>query len=309
MTDLCVIGGAHIDRLARLAAHHRPQTSNPATINETIGGGGFNAARAARRMGARVAILSARGGDASGVAIANAIQDAGLMDLSSTHLDRATPTYTAILEPNGELVTAIADMALYEQAIARTLSRSPVKAALEASRSILVDANLSADVLSRITAQYNEDMPVFALAISSAKALRLREALPRFSAIFLNRHEASALNGLSSEAPSNEHAKALSALGVQRASISAGAECAALLDHGQVMLIEPPRIDVIDVTGAGDALAGTAISTMLQGHDFASALRFGHAAAALTACALGPCPPINKNAIVNLAQSLNWSER
>jgi pseudouridine kinase len=307
MSDLVVIGGAHIDRLARLSSAHRPQTSNPAAISETIGGGGFNAARAARRMGISVAMLSARGGDASGAEVAAAIQSAGITDLSSTHLDRSTPTYTAILEPGGELVTAIADMALYETSISRTLSRSPVKAALNDARAILIDANLADVAIAQTSEHYASSKPVFALAISAAKAVRLLANLALFAAVFLNRYEAATLTQLPTSASAAAHAAALAKLGVQRASVSAGREPAAALDHGKITLLPPPEITVVDVTGAGDALAGTTIASMLQTQDFLASLRLGHAAAALTASAQGPSPMIAINDIRALAENLKWT--
>ena len=102
MSNLLIIGGAHVDRLARLKAPHRAHTSNPVEITEDVGGGCFNAGRAARRFAVNVSLLSARGADAAGGLVDQAIKSAGITDVSSVHLDRATPTYTAILAPDGE---------------------------------------------------------------------------------------------------------------------------------------------------------------------------------------------------------------
>jgi pseudouridine kinase len=158
--NLLVIGGAHVDRLARLKAPHIPQTSNPVEISESVGGGSFNAARAAKRLNLIITILSARGGDTGGALVEQAIGAASIEDLSSVHLDRATPSYTAILEPDGELVTAIADMGLYETSIARSFRRAPVQKAAGNADAILCDANISAAGISGLFADIAKGKPV-----------------------------------------------------------------------------------------------------------------------------------------------------
>jgi pseudouridine kinase len=310
MGGLLVIGGAHIDRIARLAAPHRLHTSNPAIIREAPGGGGFNAARAARRFGVAVAMLSARGGDAAGDRVAEAIATAGITDLAGVHLDHATPSYTAILEPDGELVTAIADMGLHETGIARSLARGPVRAAAAAADALLCDANLSPAALQRIAGDpAGTGKPLHALAISSAKVVRLAPLAARFDTVFFNRHEAAALSGLNADEPAARLASALAALGFRSASVTAGGAPAALLHLGTVSTIGPPQLAIADVTGAGDALAGTTIACMIEGMDLPEALRRGHAAAALTASMEGPFPDFTRDAVERLAQSIAPSTR
>jgi hypothetical protein len=116
MARILAIGGAHIDRTGRLSSPHRPGASNPGHWESTPGGGVFNAARNLARLGHRVALVSPRGGDAAAGQVAAAAREAGIEDCPLTFLDRATPSYTSILEPDGNLVTALADMALYDRA-------------------------------------------------------------------------------------------------------------------------------------------------------------------------------------------------
>ncbi|MEO9614978.1 MAG: PfkB family carbohydrate kinase, partial [Nitratireductor sp.] len=96
------IGGAHIDRRGRVADRFVPGASNPGTMREEVGGGVFNAARVMAGRGSRVALMAARGGDAAGEAVAAAIAQAGIKDLSGVYLDRTTASYTAILDADGD---------------------------------------------------------------------------------------------------------------------------------------------------------------------------------------------------------------
>jgi pseudouridine kinase len=298
-----VIGGAHVDRQARLLAPHRPATSNPVSGLEQVGGGALNAARAMRRFGLHVSLLSARSADAAGTLVEQALAEAGIEELSSVHLDRPTPSYTAILEPDGELVTAIADMGLYEAALGKSLRRAPVLAAAAGADALLCDANMLSPAIG-VAIELADGKPVFALAISAGKAPRLEPYLGRFEAVFLNRFEAEALTGLSNTRPAAEHAVALAERGVRRAIVTAGAADAALLDDGRVHLLSPPSITVADVIGAGDALAGTTIAGLLRGMPMIEAARLGIAAAALTASRVGPSPAMTLAEISALAETI-----
>ncbi len=305
--NLLSIGGAHVDRLARLKAPHIAQTSNPVSISENVGGGSFNAARAARRFGIHVSMLSARGGDAGGTLVEEAIVAAGITDLSSVHLDRTTPSYTAILEPDGELVTAIADMGLYETAIARSFKRAPVQKAAASADAILCDANLTEAGIAGIFADVATGKPVYAIAISASKVRRFSQFLPSIACLFMNRFEAAALNGLPATTSYGAFVEAFRAKNLRRAVITAGGEPAMLLDGENITLLVPPPVRVVDVTGAGDCLAGTMVAAILGGSSFIDAAKLGLAAASLTASRQGPSPVISQQEIETLSASHQWN--
>ena len=278
---LLAVGGAHIDRRGQISGEHVPGASNPGTMREEPGGGALNAAAAARQLGARVMLLSARGGDAQGAAVARAIKDAGLEDLSSTFLDRSTATYTAILDRHGDVVTALADMAIYETALPRLITRRATRDAIAASKAILADANLPVESLRRLMALAGEK-PVFIIAVSPAKAVRLDGLLGGVSCLFLNVREAKALAGIHSTgeiAPADILAR-LAQAGLSRAVMTNGPADVWLLDHGAVSSLTPPKTrKIADVTGAGDALAGVTAASLLLGSSFNAAVRAGIAAA------------------------------
>ena len=275
------VGGAHIDRRGQITGEHVPGASNPGTMREEAGGGALNAAAAARQMGARVLFLSARGGDAEGEAVARAIAGAGLEDISSTFLDRRTATYTAILDRNGDVVTALSDMAIYETALPRLISRRATRDAMSEADAILADANMPADSIRRLMALAG-GKPLFMIAVSPAKVSRLNGLFRGVHCLFMNRREARALAGLD---PGEDLAPAellaqLSQSGLKNAVMTNGAGEVFLLDSGAISSLMPPQAQIIaDVTGAGDALAGVAAARMMHGGSFASSVKAGIAAA------------------------------
>jgi pseudouridine kinase len=279
---LFAVGGAHMDRRGQSSVPFILGASNPGIMREEPGGGVFNALRLAVRRGVEAEMLSVRGGDRVGDVIGAAFEAAGIRDSSAVFIDRATPSYTAILDEHGDVVAAIADMALYELALPRQLRRRKVRDSIEAADAVFGDANLPSEALQRL-AELAGDKPLYALAISPAKAVRLRPVLGNLACLFLNRREAFALTGLGSDASLPDLHKALRAEGLRTAIVSNGGEAAlAYSDDGAFSLL-PPAIDgIADVTGAGDALAGGTIAALMRGNTLQNAVREGFAASALT---------------------------
>ncbi|WP_099866648.1 carbohydrate kinase family protein [Pararhizobium haloflavum] len=280
MTRILVIGGAHVDRRATLSGPTEMHASNPGTWREETGGGAFNATRALSRLGADVCLVAPRGGDIHGVAVSDAAAAAGIDDRPITFLDRATPTYTAILDEHGDLVVALADMALYDLFGPRQFDRRSMREAIVSADHVLVDANLPARTIERLAARCGEfGRPLAAIAISPAKVMRLEGVLPSLSVLFLNEREAAALADRAAARPQDWPA-ILRQCGLRAGIVTRGAMPAIAFDGHQAWMVEPPlRQHVVDVTGAGDALAAATLVGLIAGMALPQALRRGCAAA------------------------------
>lgn len=279
---LLAVGGAHIDRRGRFTVDYVAEASNPGRMREDVGGGAFNAARWAVRRGITVSLVSLRGGDVAGERVTLAIESAGIEDLSATFLDRATPSYTAILTRDGELVTGLADMELYEIGFPKQLRRRKFREAAREADALLADANIPAEAFA-FFAGLAPEKPLFAIAVSPAKAPRLLPSLGRISCLFMNRREACHLAGLSLGSEPRAAAKALASMGLRAGVITGGGMPA--LCFGQALLFEiapPPARRIADVTGAGDALAGATAAALMRGLSLPESVREGMAAAMLT---------------------------
>ncbi len=280
---ILVLGGAHVDRRGRIFGETAPGASNPGAWFEEPGGGGFNAARNLARLGFDVRMISPRGGDPSGEMVAEAASHAGVEDTPFVFLDRKTPSYTAILERDGNLVIALADMELYQLFSPRRLTIRAVRDAFEIADLVLCDANLPAETLAAIAAKASADgKPVAAIAISPAKVMRLKPCLAGIDHLFLNEAEAAALTGHRPEDP-REWVSGLRALGLRNGVITRGKRELIAFSRNAVVSLQPPIVEnVADVTGAGDSLASGVLAALLAGHDLAEAVRHGTAAAAIT---------------------------
>lgn len=283
MKKILVLGGAHIDRRGTIATETVQGASNPGSWMEEAGGGGFNAARNLSRLGFQVRIIAPRGGDATGDAVAQAARQAGVEDTPFTFLDRRTPSYTAILERDGNLVIALADMDLYQLFTPRRLRVRSVREAIAASELLLCDANLPEDTLTALGLAVRAcEKPLAAIAISPAKAVKLKGALGDITCLFMNEAEARALSG-EAAADVRDWPHILRRAGLAGGVVTRGASEVVAFDDRRIALLTPPAIQQVkDVTGAGDAMASGYLAAMAEGKTIAQALRYGAAAAAIT---------------------------
>ena len=279
---LLAVGGAHVDRRGQVSGIFVPGASNPGKMSEDVGGGVFNALRNAVQRSVEASLISLRGADSAGENVARAIDQAKIRDLSAVFLDRATPSYTALIDRDGEVIAGLADMELYEFAFPKQLRRSKVRDAVAAADAILTDANLPAEALGRLAA-LAAGKPLFAIAISPAKVVRLSGALDTVACLFMNTREAASLAAAPHEAEPAALAERLAGMGLRSGVITSGSSAVIGFDTIGIFQIVPPRpASMADATGAGDALAGVTVAAMIQGKPLREALREGIAAAVLT---------------------------
>jgi pseudouridine kinase len=281
--DILVLGGAHIDRRGRIDGDTVAGASNPGRWIEEPGGGGFNAARSLARLGLKVTMVSPRGCDATGRRVAEAALEAGVDDRPFTFLDRATPSYTAILERDGNLVIAMADMDLYRLFTPRRLKIRAVRDAILAANMVLVDANLPQDTLDSIAAQAKAlGKTIIGIGISPAKVVRYRNCLGSMDYLFMNAAEARTIAEKEPVDPA-QWPELLRKIGLKGGVITNGSGPVIGFDDNGDFALEPPRLNtLVDVTGAGDSLCAGALSQLVKGNSLAQALRHGVALAGLT---------------------------
>lgn len=270
---IVVVGGAHVDRRGRIAGATRPGASNPGGWFEEAGGGGFNAARNLALLGHDVTMVSVAGSDPAADLVEAAAARTGVKRLGFTFLDRQTPSYTAILEADGNLVIALADMALYDLMTPRRLSVNWLRDLFDTAEFMLLDANLPGDTVRVLAeAAHGRGVPVAAIGISPAKVIRLLPSLPLIDLLFMNEAEARTLAGDDDDAAG--WVRSLRVKGLKGGAITRGTRPALAWKADGIAALAPPALTAIgDVTGAGDAFAAGAIHAFLNGRPLAEMIR------------------------------------
>lgn len=282
-----VIGGANVDVKVRSLAPLAYRTSNPGHAHTSPGGVARNVAENLARLGTPTHLIAAVGRDPAGERLLTETRATGVR---TDHVHRGTHptgTYTAVLDADGELAVAIADMAATDGLGPEHLQ--PARELIGHASMLVLDGNLSSPVLAYaldIASAAGVQTVIDPVSVPKAALLAplLAAGRPVF-AVTPNVAELGALTGhdTSGDGELTEAAAALHERGVQyvwvrlggRGSLLSGAE------EGVTVLDAPPA-EVQDVTGAGDAMLGAFVHALLTGEDPVAAARYGHAAAALT---------------------------
>ena len=283
--SVLVIGAAGLDIKGRASGPLLPGTSNAGSVRRSLGGVARNVAENLARLDVNVTLLTAVGDDPAGRQIIEQAANCGIDTSPSIVVEGGrTGAYLAVLDDHGSLSVAIDDMSLVESITPRYLND---RRRLFAQASMLViDANLTPDALNTIfnlAARHN--LPVCADPTSTALADRLRPHVRQLHLIAPNVAEAAVLTGLSAARTQDEAldaARHLVSLGVDFAILTLADRGSAYAISDESGLLPAMRVDIVDPSGAGDALTAATIFAALNDIPTDEAVRLGIAAAALT---------------------------
>ena len=109
-----------------------------------------------------------------------------------------------------------------------------------------------------------------------------------------NETEAQALTGVvvDTEQDAQKAADVLHAYGITTVLITLGAKGVWLSEQGKGELIPGFRVQAVDTTAAGDTFNGALVTAELEGKSLREAIRFAHAAAAISVTRSGAQPSI-----------------
>lgn len=263
-----VVGGMNVDLKARSAAAVVSGTSNPGAVVRSAGGVGRNVAENLARLGTPVVLVSAVGTDPDGDWLLGETAVAGVGIDAVVRTAGGTGTYVAVLDPDGELVVAVAAMDVVAEIPV------PPESLVAGADLVVLDGNLPvATAAATLDLAAAHGVRVVVEPVSVPKAARLAPLLDeRVYAVTPNRAELAALGSVAS----------LHAAGVEVVWVRDGAAGSALCTPtGTVDLASVPA-GVVDVTGAGDAMLAAFCHRLLADGDLEAAAADGHRAAALT---------------------------
>jgi pseudouridine kinase len=281
-----VVGGANIDIKAASTGPLVPGTSNPGATAIAPGGVGRNIAENLARLGTPVHLVAAIGADALGDHLLAATAAAGV---GVDHVHRGphpTGTYTAVLDPGGDLVVAVADMAATD-----ALTAADVAAAgdlISAAGLLVLDGNLApATIACALDLGAAAGVRVVLDPVSVPKAGRLAGQLRPGRPVYLvtpNAAELAALTGraVDTDVRQRDAVRTLHDAGVEWVWVRFGDRGSLLSAPDGARTFPATPADVLDVTGAGDAMLAAFCHAVLGGAPPADAAAYGHAAAALT---------------------------
>ena len=254
--SVTVVGSVNLDLVARVERLPRPgETVTGATFERVPGGKGANQAVACARLGADVILVCAVGGD---VFAEEALPREERLDVRATRVSAPTGVAMILVDSAGENQIVVAPGANVELGGFDLAESDAVLCQLE-----VPDA--------AVTSAWEQATGLFCLNAAPARPIDIDADLT-----VVNRYELETLrrrDGL--------------------VAVTLGAEGALLLEEGEeVARAEPPQVDAVDGTAAGDAFTACLLVSLLEGRDPEEALRRACAAGALAASRFGAQPSL-----------------
>ncbi len=271
--NLTIIGGLLVDDIAISSENLKLGSSNPVKWQHRLGGVATNVARVAAQQ-LDVMLIASTGDDSHGQLLAHLLAERAISSALVVWSGQASDRYTAVLNPDGELYIGLADAQLAEK-----MRWSDIEQRLPEQRpsAFLLDANLSANCLSdTVTAlqtHYKTPPPIYALAVSPAKAVRWLDTADKVDVLLCNRREAAALTNLNWQSDINRMADALMEKLFSGFVITDGSDSILVQDRQIRTIIDVPQIHIAkNVNGAGDAMAAASIVQIIKGQSLAQAV-------------------------------------
>lgn len=277
-----VVGSANLDLVTVTPTLPLPgETLLALSYAELPGGKGSNQATAAARLGAQVSFVGRRGADAAGDRLRSALADEGVdvqhfglaegpTGRALVMVDEAAENSIIVVQGTNALVTP----ATVAEAAALLAAAQVVVCQLE----VPVDAVLAA---ARATAG--------SFVLNPAPAQRLpAELLSAVDVLVVNETEYETVLGSPLPDDLADLATVAARPGMPATIVATlGARGAALCHGGTVTVLAPPKVTVVDTTGAGDTFVGALAAELAAGLELPQAVRHAVTAASLSTRTLG----------------------
>jgi pseudouridine kinase len=285
-----------------------------------------NIAENLARLGAPVGLLAAVGDDGAGRALLAQAQAAGIDTSAALTVGGAgTGTYTAVLDHDGEMAVALADMAICDALTPDVLAAREEQ--LRGAALVVADLNLPRDTVAALAGwetrahalrsrdagvRVGKECPPYDLvlvAVSEPKMANLPQDLRGVRLLLLNEGELAARVGrtLDTDADLADACREVQAQGAQDVIVTRGARGVAWTTCGGIEQLAAAPAHVAEVTGAGDAFAAAVCWSLYQDcDDLALACSRGlHLAALTLGCAQTVCPDLRPGMLDHIPHSTN----
>lgn len=290
MSQLVVLGSVNADHVLQVPSFPRPGETLLGRNYQVIPGGkGANQAVAAARLGADVCFIASVGDDTFGQNMLDRFRADGI-DISKLHVQLQTPTGIAMIQVADSGENSICLSAEANDALTEELVNLNIETITQAD-TLLLQLETPMDGVRRAVQAAHAAGTQVVLNPAPAKALD-DQLLACVDIITPNETEAEVLTGVSvtDDLSAQLAANVLHEKGIDCVLITLGAKGVWLSMKGDAVvseLIAGFRVQALDTTAAGDTFNAGLVTAMLEGKTIDEAIRFAHAAAAISVTRFG----------------------
>lgn len=248
-----VLGASIVDILGFSRSKYTEKDSIPGNIKISLGGVCRNIAENMARVGVNTNFISIVGDDEQG---RNILEHSKIIGYNMEHSllleNKATPTYMAILDENGEMVSAIVDMSSLDE-MDEDFIDAKAKIIENAEYTFLDSDNPR--ILEHILKKFNGKTKFVLDPVSASKAEKIKHLIKYFHTIKPNRYEAEVLTGIKIKSYEDvkRAGKYFLDLGVKNIFISLDADGTYYTNGKEEGRIKACDVEVKNTTGAGDS--------------------------------------------------------
>ncbi|WP_279146212.1 ribokinase [Photobacterium carnosum] len=287
MNKLVVLGSVNADHVLQVLSFPRPgETLHGRNYQVIPGGKGANQAVAAARLNADIGFIACVGDDSFGINIRENFRMDGI-DITAVKMQPNCPTGIAMIQvsdsgENSICLSAEANAKLTAAAIEPDLER------IRQADYLLMQLETPLCGIEK-AAQVGKDANTIVILNPAPARVLSDELLACVDMITPNETEAEVLTGVTvTDAESAQQAaNILHAKGIQTVMITLGAKGVWLSQEGRGEIIAGFRVEATDTTAAGDTFNGAFVTGLLDGLVLESAIKFAHAAAAISVTRFG----------------------
>ena len=290
MTQLIVLGSVNADHVLQVPSFPRPgETLIGGNYQVIPGGKGANQAVAAARLNADIGFIACVGDDPFGINIRQDFEKDGI-NIDGVIVAKSTPTGIAMIQ-----VSATGENSICLSAEANNkLDCAQIEPHLDKIRGakyLLTQLETPIEGIEYAAKVAKESGTKVILNPAPARPLS-NELLACIDVITPNETEAEVLTGVTvtDDLSAHQAALALHDKGIETVMITLGAKGVWLSHSGegnQGELIPGFRVEATDTTAAGDTFNGALVTGLLEEMPLEKAIKFAHAAAAISVTRFG----------------------
>lgn len=248
-----VLGASIVDILGFSQNTYKQKDSIPGKIKISLGGVCRNIAENMARVGVNTKFISILGDDEQG---RNILEHSKIMGYNMEHSllleNRRTPTYMAVLDENGEMVSAIVDMHCLDEMDEDFIDSK--KEIICNSEYTFLDAD-NPKLMEHILTTYSEKTKFVLDPVSAVKAEKIKHLIKYFHTIKPNRYETEILCGfkINNDDDLIKAGEYFLSLGIKNVFISLDEDGIFYTNGTEQGRVKASAVKVKNTTGAGDS--------------------------------------------------------
>ncbi|XP_023257205.1 pseudouridine-metabolizing bifunctional protein C1861.05-like isoform X2 [Seriola lalandi dorsalis] len=340
-SDIVVIGGINVDFIAKAKAKtmHYGQT-NPGSVCQSFGGVGRNIADSLSRLGHRPLFISAIGADSHSDAVLNYCKHMNTSGVARLE-EQSTATYCVVITESGEMSLGMGDMDIHQQITEQYVSQFEEQ--ISSATLVCLDGNIpvsTIDYVCRVAKKHNINVWYEPTDAQKARKPFLSDAWKSLSYSSPNLVELCTMNktlgiptpevlpssleevlnvAVALSRPLLEHLHCLVVTLGSNGVMVCGEHNAGSVNlqprkqkrRRQLCAVHYPALivtaeETVNVSGAGDSLAGALMAGILQQQDTDSCVQMGLLAARLSLASPHPIAPTLTLDLVDPNKVQNW---